>query len=92
MTCTNCKYQWCWLCEGKYTYGHYDNGKCKGFQFTVADSLKEAEDRAPKYVRYNIWRLSRRRDIPHCCFTLHNIFPCVIKEVEVVDVSPCLLR
>ena len=33
MTCTKCKYQWCWLCNGKYTYEHYLEGKCKGYQF-----------------------------------------------------------
>ena len=26
MTCSNCKFQWCWLCEGKYEYGHYNRG------------------------------------------------------------------
>ena len=92
MTCTNCKYQWCWLCEDKYTYGHYDNGKCKGFQFTVADSLKEAEDKASKFDRYNIWRPLPRRDLPHCCFTLHDIFPCVIKEADVLNIQSCFTR
>jgi len=33
MTCVNCQYQWCWLCEGEYKYGHYDRGNCKGQQF-----------------------------------------------------------
>ena len=33
MTCVNCQYQWCWLCEGEYKYGHYDRGNCKGKQF-----------------------------------------------------------
>ena len=41
MTCVSCKYQWCWLCEGQYKYGHYDSGKCKGHQFTRADNIKE---------------------------------------------------
>ena len=40
MTCISCKYQWCWLCEGEYNYGHYGSGKCKGQQFTRADNLK----------------------------------------------------
>ena len=40
MTCISCKYQWCWLCEGEYKYGHYDSGKCNGLQFTRADSLR----------------------------------------------------
>ena len=33
MTCAECKYQWCWLCNGKYSYGHYTSGKCNGLQF-----------------------------------------------------------
>ena len=40
MTCISCKYQWCWLCEGEYGYGHYNSGKCKGLQFTRTDNLK----------------------------------------------------
>ena len=43
MTCVNCKYQWCWLCEGTYTYGHYNSGRCSGQQFTKADDIKEIE-------------------------------------------------
>ena len=31
--CSKCGYQWCWLCNGKYTEGHYNSGKCRGFQF-----------------------------------------------------------
>ena len=42
MTCSNCKFQWCWLCEGEYNYGHYDQGKCKGFQFSRANNIEEA--------------------------------------------------
>ena len=42
ITYVNCKYQWCWLCEGKYSYGHYDRGNCEGHQFTKADSVKQA--------------------------------------------------
>ena len=43
MTCVSCKYQWCWLCEGKYFYGHYDSGVCKGHQFTKADNIKQLQ-------------------------------------------------
>ena len=39
MTCRNCKYQWCWLCEGIYDYDHFRSGKCKGQQYTRADNL-----------------------------------------------------
>ena len=31
--CSKCNYQWCWLCNEKYSYDHYLQGKCKGFQF-----------------------------------------------------------
>ena len=41
MTCSNCKYQWCWLCEEKYNYEHYSSGKCKGHQYTRADNIKD---------------------------------------------------
>ena len=30
---SKCNYQWCWLCNGKYEEGHYNEGKSKGFQF-----------------------------------------------------------
>ena len=33
ITCAECNYQWCWLCDQKYSNNHYLNGKCRGFQF-----------------------------------------------------------
>ena len=33
ITCTQCGYQWCWLCNEKYNILHFQEGKCKGFQF-----------------------------------------------------------
>jgi hypothetical protein len=33
ITCSKCNYQWCWLCNGKYSNEHYLEGKCKGYQF-----------------------------------------------------------
>ena len=44
MTCPRCKYQWCWLCEGKFNYGHYNSGRCEGQQFTKADNLDEIQE------------------------------------------------
>ena len=33
ITCSKCNYQWCWLCNGKFTTEHFREGKCRGFQF-----------------------------------------------------------
>ena len=71
MTCANCKYQWCWLCEGKYTYGHYDAGRCKGQQFTKADNIKDIEKKRD-YVGLHIILpcffspVDRRIDLESC--------------------------
>jgi len=33
--CLNCKYEWCWLCQQKYTSDHYNlKGKCFGLQYS----------------------------------------------------------
>ena len=38
MTCAECKYQWCWLCEGKYTDYHFElGGRCAGLQFAQSN-------------------------------------------------------
>ena len=39
MTCVNCQYQWCWLCQGEYKYGHYDRGNCRGQQFSEFNDI-----------------------------------------------------
>ena len=72
MTCVSCKYQWCWLCEGQYMYGHYDTGKCKGHQFTKADNLKDLK----KYKKYEIKEGCRCR----CGCGLFKLFPCVCRS------------
>ena len=111
MTCTNCKYQWCWLCEGQYSYNHYSSGQCNGLQFTKADSLEEAKninqnkyyrnDRLDRYRNDGLYNRRNnpfhirglpRREVPRCCFTLHSIFPCVIRRTYRVNVRYCCLR
>ena len=52
MTCTSCKFQWCWLCEGEYLYGHFDSGRCKGQQFTKANSIEEIENKNKNNINY----------------------------------------
>ena len=54
MTCTSCKYQWCWLCEGEYKYGHYTQGACNGHQFTKANYLSEVKPKVTNtYISNN---------------------------------------
>ena len=33
MTCVQCKFQWCWLCQKECLIGHYSYGACKGLHF-----------------------------------------------------------
>ena len=38
MTCAECHYQWCWLCGGKYSEGHFQYvGRCAGLQFAESN-------------------------------------------------------
>ena len=38
MTCAECHYQWCWLCGGKYSEGHFQFvGRCAGLQFVESN-------------------------------------------------------
>ena len=37
MTCSNCGYQFCWLCLGKYTPNHYEIGRCAGQAFPIPE-------------------------------------------------------
>ena len=43
ITCIECTYQWCWLCNNKYTSEHYSSGKCKGFQFFKPKNEEEIQ-------------------------------------------------
>ena len=56
MTCTECKYQWCWLCEGEYKDGHFRTGQCNGLQFAKINFLSEKDtivvkNNIPAYYR-----------------------------------------
>ena len=33
MTCIQCKFQWCWLCQKECLLGHYSSGPCSGLHF-----------------------------------------------------------
>ena len=86
MTCVSCKYQWCWLCEGEYKYGHYDSGKCQGQQFAKADYPKEIINDNNNYnnnINVNVNNQNNNEDRNNsgiCNFGLHKIFRCVYPD------------
>ena len=50
MTCVECKFQWCWLCQKEYKSGHYLSGSCKGLQF----SKEQDEEKIKKMLENNL--------------------------------------
>ena len=50
MTCVECQFQWCWLCQKKYEYGHYNAGSCKGLQF----EKEQDEEKIKKLLERNL--------------------------------------
>jgi hypothetical protein len=43
MTCVQCKFQWCWVCEKECVVGHYEFGRCKGLHFESVKSKEMAK-------------------------------------------------
>ena len=41
MTCSECNFQWCWVCEQECVAGHYKFGRCRDLQFS---EVKKKED------------------------------------------------
>ena len=71
MTCTECKYQWCWLCEGEYNDGHFSRGQCNGLQFARINYLSE-KDKVP--IRHRMYYHYRQEEQERgCCICIRNI-------------------
>ena len=43
MTCSQCKFQWCWVCEKECVAGHYEFGPCKGLHFERVNNDEDAK-------------------------------------------------
>ena len=43
MTCSQCNFQWCWVCEKECVAGHYEFGSCKGLHFETVKSNEMAK-------------------------------------------------
>ena len=72
MTCTECKYQWCWLCEGEYQDGHFRTGQCNGLQFVKINYLSE-KDKLPRVIPRNQYAHNPYRDEVGCCLCVNHI-------------------
>ena len=44
MTCSQCNFQWCWVCERECVAGHYEFGPCKGLHFESVKSQEMAKE------------------------------------------------
>ena len=44
MTCSQCKFQWCWICEQECVIGHYSFGQCRGLHFESDKSKRLAQE------------------------------------------------
>ena len=43
MTCSQCRFQWCWVCEKECVAGHYEFGPCKGLHFEKVNNDEDAK-------------------------------------------------
>ena len=69
MKCTECKFQWCWLCEKEYLYGHFESGLCNGLQFEKINYLSEENENHRYYREDNNVRYRRiEEEIIHTGF------------------------
>ena len=79
MTCVECKYQWCWLCRGKYDSNHYYVGSCKGLQF----EKEQDEEKIKKLLERNL-----KRYPPPKCQKLRRIIKRVFIFILFIFLSP----
>ena len=49
MTCSQCHFQWCWICEKECVAGHYNFGPCRGMHFESARSKELAKGSIKDY-------------------------------------------
>ena len=43
MTFSQCRFQWCWVCEKECVAGHYEFGPCKGLHFERVNNDEDAK-------------------------------------------------
>ena len=61
ITCIQCGYQWCWLCNQEYKSDHFSSGKCRGFQFYQPKNEYEIKLLMEGKINYNELSSSQRQ-------------------------------
>ena len=61
ITCVQCRYEWCWLCNEKYNHDHFSSGKCKGFQFFQPKNDYEIKLMLEGKIKINDLAISQRQ-------------------------------
>ena len=77
ITCSKCGYQWCWLCNKKYSQNHFEEGKCKGFQFYQPKNEYEVKLVMEGKIKYNELTESQRQ------YNIDNIN--IIEDLNVIN-------
>ena len=75
MTCSQCNFQWCWICQKECVAGHYDFGPCKGLHFE-----KVTDDEAAKRLM---------KDNCDCCCVLGWIITKFVYLMIYLFMMPC---
>ena len=79
MTCIQCKFQWCWLCQKECLIGHYDSGPCSGLHFEKEISEEKTKELLERNAKnYTPQKLIVRILISLGYFMIYLLFcPCL---------------
>ena len=70
MTCVECQFQWCWLCQKPYNSNHFNEGSCNGLQF-----YKETDE---KIIKAKLEENRKRFPEPfNCQIYFFNFLKCI---------------
>ena len=76
MTCSQCKFQWCWLCQKECIVGHYSYGPCSGLHFEREISEEKTKELLEKNAKNNPQKSCKFRFCVSLCFFMIYIFLC----------------
>ena len=53
MTYVQCRHQWCLLCNEDYDSNHFNEGKCRRFQFFQSKNDYEIKQMMERKIKFN---------------------------------------